>query len=147
MYTLLMESNEIFRTTSPREMTCELFGKNQRIHFKNDVRVLQTQRAEQTLKKSKIFSLVVGIIIAKETTRRSKSYASTQTTSISRPHSCTPTCKCFCNGALTPTGTIRSVDCDSWCWQWWTYPVLSSLFVGSSGATTHQPWTVEANQH
>ena len=27
MNTLLMESNEIFRTTSPREMTCELFGK------------------------------------------------------------------------------------------------------------------------
>ena len=53
MYTLLMESNEIFRTTSPGEMTCELFGKNQRIHFKNNVRVLQAQRAEQTLKKSK----------------------------------------------------------------------------------------------
>ena len=80
MYTLLMESNEIFRTTSPREMTCELFGKNRGVHFKNHERVLQTQRAKQTLKKSKIFSLVVGIIISKETTRRSKSYASTLTT-------------------------------------------------------------------
>ena len=56
---------------------CELFGKNQGIDFKNRVRVLQAQRAEQTLKQSKIFSLIVGIIISKETTRRSKGYAST----------------------------------------------------------------------
>ena len=69
----------MFRTTSPREVTCELFGKNQRIHFKNNMRVLQTQRPEQTLKKSKIFSLVVGIIISEETTRRSKSYSADHT--------------------------------------------------------------------
>ena len=145
--TLLMKSNEIFRTTSPRKMTCELFGKNQRVHFKNNVRVLQTKRAKQTMKKGKIFSLIIGIVISKETTRRNKSYASTQTTSIGRPHSCTPTCKCFSNCALTPTCTIRSVDRDSWSWQWRTNPVLSSLFVGSSGSTAHQPWTLEADQY
>ena len=61
MYTLLMKGNEIFRTTSPEKMTCELLGKNQRVHFKNNVRVLQTQRAKQKLKKSKIFSLIVGV--------------------------------------------------------------------------------------
>ena len=83
---------------------------------------------------------------SKETTRRSKGYASTQTTGISRPDSCTPTCECFCNGALTPT-TIRSADCDSWCWQWWAYPILSSLFVGTSGTTTQPPWTLEADQY
>ena len=64
MNTLLTESNEIFRTTSPRKMTCELFGKKQRVHVKNNVRILQTQCARQARKKSKIFSLVVGMIIS-----------------------------------------------------------------------------------
>ena len=67
--------------------------------------------------------MIIGIDISKETTRRSKIYANTQTTSICRPHSCIPTCKCFSNGALTPICTIRSVDCDSWGWQWRTNPV------------------------
>ena len=138
MYTLLIESNEILGTTSPGEMTCELFGKNQRVHFKNNVRVLQTQRTKQTLEKSKIYSLIVGAIITKETT------CSPQTTSIGRPHSNTPSCKSFCNGALTPTCTIRSADCDSWGWQRRTDPVLSSLFVGSRGTTAHQPRTLQA---
>ena len=71
MNTLLMDSSEIFRTTSPRKTTCELFGKNQRVHFKNNARILQTKRAKQTLEKSEIFSLVVGIIIPEETTRSS----------------------------------------------------------------------------
>ena len=137
MYTLSVESNEIFRTTSPREMTCELWlVRIKESTSKNNVRILQTQRAKQTLKKSKIFGLIVGIVISKETTRGGKSCASTQITSIGRPHSCTPTCKCFCNGALAPTSTIRSVDCDSWGWQWRTNPVLSPLFVGSSGTTS-----------
>ena len=131
-----MESNEIFRTTSPRKMTCELFGKKQRVHFKNNVRILQTKRAKQALKKSKIFSLVVGIIIPEETTRSSKSYASTQTTNISRPHSGTPTCVSFRICALTAARTVRPVDCDSWSWQRRKEPLLTSLFVGTSGTTT-----------
>ena len=38
MYTLMMEGNEIFRTTGPRGMTSKLFGKKKRVHFKNNVR-------------------------------------------------------------------------------------------------------------
>ena len=90
MNTLLMKCNKIFRTTSPGEMTCELFGKKQRVHFKNNVGVLQTKRTRQAFEKGKIFSLIIGIFIPEETTRCSKSYASTQTTIIGRPHSGSP---------------------------------------------------------
>ena len=65
MYTMLMESNEISRPTSPRKKTREHYGKNQRVHFKNNVRILQTKRAKQTLEKSKTFSLIVGIIMSR----------------------------------------------------------------------------------
>ena len=117
MNTLLMKCNEIFRTTSPGEMTCELFSKKLRIHFKNNVGVLQTKRTRQASEKCKIFSLIVGIFIPEETTRCCTSYASTKTTIISRPHSGTPAPREYCTCALTTACPVRPVDCDPWSWQ------------------------------